>query len=101
MGTVVDFDPVSADELMDADAKDVNAYLRDVENRLAIDHAHGVVSDHQQRQNVAQAIIDKASQQPSLVVMTTHGRSGVGRVVLGSVTDRVVRHSNGPVLVIR
>ena len=86
---------------MGTDAEEVNAYLADVENRLAIDHAHGVVSDHQQHQNVAQAIIDKAAQQPSLVVMTTHGRSGVGRVVLGSVTDRVVRHSNGPVLVIR
>ena len=101
MGTIVDFDLVSADELVGADAEEVNAYLADVENRLAIDHAHGVVSDHQQHQNVAQAIIDKAAQQPSLVVMTTHGRSGVGRVVLGSVTDRVVRHSNGPVLVIR
>ena len=33
--------------------------------------------------------------------MTTHGRSGVGRMVLGSVTDRVIRHSNLPVLVIR
>lgn len=37
----------------------------------------------------------------SLVAMTTHGRSGVGRWVLGSVTDRVVRHSGDPVLVIR
>ena len=51
--------------------------------------------------NVAQSIIDRAAAQPSLVVMTTHGRSGVGRMVLGSVTDRVIRHSNTPVLVIR
>lgn len=36
-----------------------------------------------------------------LVVMATHGRSGVGRWLLGSVTDRVIRHSAGPVLVIR
>ena len=80
MGAIVDFDPVSADELVGTDAEEVNAYLADVENRLAIDHAHGVVSDHQQHQNVAQAIIDKAAQQPSLVVMTTHGtqRSGSG-----------------------
>ena len=33
--------------------------------------------------------------------MTTHGRSGVGRMVLGNVADRVVRHSNVPVLVVR
>lgn len=36
----------------------------------------------------------------SLVAMTTHGRSGIGRWMMGSVTDRVVRHSGGPVLVI-
>ena len=70
-------------------------------NRIAIDHAHGVVTEHVTSGSIAQAIIDRANAQPSLVVMTTHGRSGVGRMVLGSVTDRVIRHSNVPVLVIR
>ena len=37
----------------------------------------------------------------NLVVMTTHGRSGIGRWALGSVTDRVVRHCGDPVLVVR
>lgn len=37
----------------------------------------------------------------TLVAMCTHGRSGVNRWVLGSVTDRVVRHLGGPVLIIR
>lgn len=41
-----------------------------------------------------------ATQRP-LVVMTSHGRSGLGRVVLGSVADRVVRGSSAPVLVVR
>jgi nucleotide-binding universal stress UspA family protein len=36
----------------------------------------------------------------SLVAMCTHGRSGVRRWVLGSVTEKVVRHSGSPVLVI-
>ena len=50
----------------------------------------------------AEAIIELARQtSDSLVAMTTHGRSGLGRWVLGSVTDRVVQHSGGPVLVIR
>jgi phytoene/squalene synthetase len=31
---------------------------------------------------------------------STHGRSGVGRWVLGSVTEKVVRHSDDPVLVV-
>ncbi len=37
----------------------------------------------------------------NLVAMCTHGRSGVKRWVLGSVTERVVRHSGDPVLIIR
>ena len=37
----------------------------------------------------------------SLVAMGSHGRSGVGRWVLGSVAETVVRHAVGPVLVTR
>jgi nucleotide-binding universal stress UspA family protein len=37
----------------------------------------------------------------SLVAMTTHGRSGFRRWVMGSVADEVVRHTGEPVLVIR
>ncbi len=36
-----------------------------------------------------------------LVVMATHGRSGLRRAVLGSVADHVVRHTPGaPVLLV-
>ena len=37
----------------------------------------------------------------SLIAICTHGRSGVRRFVMGSVADRIVRHSGDPVLVIR
>jgi nucleotide-binding universal stress UspA family protein len=36
-----------------------------------------------------------------LIAMCTHGRSGVQRWALGSVTETVVRHSGDPVLVLR
>lgn len=36
-----------------------------------------------------------------LVVMASHGRGGLGRAVLGSVTDKVLRASHLPVLVVR
>ena len=50
----------------------------------------------------AEQIIDLAQKTPqTLVAMCTHGRTGVGRWVLGSVTERVVRHSGDSVLVIR
>jgi nucleotide-binding universal stress UspA family protein len=35
------------------------------------------------------------------VVMPTHGRKGIGRLILGSVAERVVRESPHPVLTVR
>ena len=101
MGALPDFDPISAAELVDEDAAGAAAYLSDVRNRLETDHAGSLHTEHIVHDNIAQTIIDRAAARPSLVVMSTHGRSGVGRVVLGSITDRVVRHGGTPVLVIR
>ena len=50
--------------------------------------------------DAAHAILEEAGED-CVVVMTTHGRTGIGRWVLGSVADRVVSHSQGPVLIIR
>jgi len=36
-----------------------------------------------------------------LVVMTTHGKSGLKRAIMGSIADVVIRESGKPVLVIR
>lgn len=50
----------------------------------------------------ADEIISCARQMPNgLVAMCTHGRSGMKRWVLGSVTETVVRHSGDPVLIVR
>ena len=37
----------------------------------------------------------------SLIVMASHGRTGLKRWVLGSVAETVARHSNNPVLIVR
>ena len=76
-------------------------YLADVRERLT---QQGVPSVNEQlvHGSPADSIVDLAtSSGHSLVVMTTHGRSGVGRMVLGSVAERVVRQSGGPVLLVR
>jgi nucleotide-binding universal stress UspA family protein len=36
-----------------------------------------------------------------LIILSTHGRTGLGHVFLGSTTERVVRHAGCPVLVVR
>jgi nucleotide-binding universal stress UspA family protein len=48
-----------------------------------------------------EAIIDYAKQNNiDLIVMSTHGRSGVHRWIFGSVAQRVLRHSPVPVLIV-
>ncbi len=49
----------------------------------------------------AAAIADRAADDgAAAIVMCTHGRSGPGRWLLGSVTDRVIRSSTVPVHVV-
>jgi nucleotide-binding universal stress UspA family protein len=43
----------------------------------------------------------QAKHQPDLLVMATHGRRGLARMFLGSVTEAVVRKATCPVLTIR
>jgi nucleotide-binding universal stress UspA family protein len=50
----------------------------------------------------ADEIIDLGSKKPAaLIAMASHGRSGVKRWLLGSVTETVVRHAAGAILVAR
>lgn len=50
----------------------------------------------------ASEIIDLGLNTPNnLIAMATHGRSGIGRWVLGSVAEKVVQQSRDPVLLVR
>jgi nucleotide-binding universal stress UspA family protein len=49
-----------------------------------------------------ESIVDAArSEQVDLIVVGSHGRGQVGRFLIGSVSDHVVRHAHCPVLVVR
>ena len=86
--------------LKGADAE-ASEYLRRVGARLR-DERGLMVEERVLHGEPPGAIVDVAHElSENLVAMTTHGRSGPGRWILGSVTDRVVRHSGDPVLVIR
>ena len=50
----------------------------------------------------ATAIIEATRlQKVDLIVMTTHGRSGLGRLILGSVAESVLRGTTTPILLLR
>jgi nucleotide-binding universal stress UspA family protein len=95
-----DYGFYSADLLdhLEAEARDYLAGKVNEVKQTGVDDVTSVV-------NVgygAEEIITLGRHTPEdFIAMSTHGRSGIQRWVLGSVTDRVVRHSGDPVLIVR
>lgn len=90
----------SPSEIAAAERTDAAAYLDEVVARL---QQHGVKSGREVPEGApAEAIIACARDlNADLIAMTTHGRGGLGRVVMGSVADAVLRGAPCPVLLIR
>lgn len=65
-------------------------------------YGFGVESVVELAPSVAEGIIELAQRLGAdLIVVATHGRSGIPRMVLGSVADKVIRGADLPVLVVR
>jgi nucleotide-binding universal stress UspA family protein len=95
-----DIAPEAYARLHDAIEKEADGYLNEVEARL-----HGLGVDQVQRAmpvDGADAAIVKAAGEEThtMVVMTSYIRRSPDGITFGSVTDRVVRHSPAPVLVV-
>ena len=75
-------------------------YLKKMEDQLK---AKGFNADsHVRYGDEAEEILDHASQKDvDLIAMTTHGRSGIKRFLLGSVAEKILRHSPKPVFLVR
>ena len=71
----------------------VAADLRGRGVRLTTDARHG--------DPVAELVAAARDAGADLIAMTTHGRSGVGRLLFGSVAEAVLRQANVPVLMMR
>ena len=83
---------------METDAQAyVSAKVEELQAAGVADVAGSVVTGYP-----ASVVLDEVGDAgDKLVTMATHGRAGMARLLLGSVTDRVVRHSAGPVFVVR
>jgi nucleotide-binding universal stress UspA family protein len=79
---------------------DAEAYLKNLRGRIDYHGSRtewGVLSG-----KVAETIADYSTKnEMDLIVIATHGRSGVSRWVWGSVADRILRSSCVPVLMVR
>lgn len=79
-------------------AKSILAAAKQAADRFGVSAQTVHVKDAQP----AEAIIETAkSRNCGLIAMSSHGRRGLGRLVLGSVTSEVLAHSSVPVLVVR
>lgn len=96
-GTAADgWATTDVDDLM---VKGADDYLAQVQHRLPAALAS---ERHVLRGGPALGILDHAEKTGAdLIVMGTHGRSGVSRLILGSVADQVVRAGTVPVLLVR
>ena len=54
------------------------------------------------KSDLVETVIEAAKlKKADLIVMSTHGRSGLGRLILGSVTESVLRGTTTPICVVR
>ena len=79
---------------------DAESYLHDVARRLT--NAGAKVLTRVLEGSPSGAILDAAGREgATMIAMTTHGRTGILRWLMGSVADRIVRASDVPVLLLR
>ena len=84
-----------------AAVQEAEEYLASVARRLA-DRGLKKVETHVWYGPPAAAIVEAAeTQKADVIVMSTHGRSGLGRLILGSVAESVLRGTRKPILVVR
>jgi nucleotide-binding universal stress UspA family protein len=99
--TVGEIAPIlDPDPIVEADEASATEYLDGVAERLRQRNLTVHVEHHEG--HASQVIVERAATlHAGLILMTTHGRSGLGRVVFGSVADSVLRHAPCPVLLVR
>ena len=94
--------PVQATQMFDMPELKAKA-LANLNDRLQSVEGPEVDADvHVELGHPAQTILDQAdSLGADLTVIASHGRTGLERVLLGSVTEAVVRGSKNPVLIVK
>jgi nucleotide-binding universal stress UspA family protein len=96
--TLLGADPTEAQVKVVSEAE---AYLAEVQQRLT-GQGRVTVETSVWYGPAAYAIVEAARiRRVDQIVMTTHGRSGLGRLLLGSVAESVLRGTTTPILLLR
>ena len=97
----VPYAPETMDDAVEGQLREIGeAAMEEIEERA---EAAGVDLVTEMREGVPHETILEYAEEADVdaVVMGTHGRSGLDRYLLGSVTERVVRAAEVPVLTVR
>jgi nucleotide-binding universal stress UspA family protein len=90
--------PIATQEIVEAQEQSGQAFL----GRIAAQFPGGAMETLLREGAPASDIVAAAQEwQADLIVVGTHGRGGLGRLVLGSVAESVLRDAPCPVLVVR
>jgi len=82
--------------------EEVRAEARDQLARLQVPHADVRAERRLEDGDADETILRVAQEiQADLIVMGTHGRTGLGRLLMGSVAEKVLRKATCPVLTVR
>jgi nucleotide-binding universal stress UspA family protein len=80
---------------------EAESYLRTLQARLTSATGNDVECEVVSSEPAAAILAASERQQPDLIAMTTHGRSGVARWVFGSIAAKVLHATKTPLLVVR
>jgi nucleotide-binding universal stress UspA family protein len=92
--------PTAAAALLDAEAAEGGEYLQAMVQKLSA-QARQARAAVERGEPVRTLLSVAASREADLIVIATHGRSGVGAVWAGSVAQRIIAQSPRPVLLVR
>jgi nucleotide-binding universal stress UspA family protein len=87
-------------DVVAARLKDADEYLAAAAAKLR-EHRVRVTTEARHGEPVAELIAAARETRAGLIAMTTHGRSGLGRLLCGSVAEALLRQAEIPVLMMR
>lgn len=98
-GEYIALDPVVASTIRKDIREEASKYVNEKVDLLKKDHikATGLTKEG----SVPDTILEVAEEtQADMIAMSTHGRTGVKRWLMGSVADKIVHHTHIPVMLI-
>jgi len=89
-----------APQLVEKAEKEARAYLESIKSRAAQEGIACETIVHQGEEPYKYIVDEAAKRRVDMIVMGSHGRTGLKRLLMGSVTARVIGHASCKVLVV-